>query len=66
MNRTGMGRIEFQRSSKCAKRVVAAFRGLHWYDGHISSGEPEERKALAHKGYDSLMEIVKGGGGRWL
>jgi D-serine deaminase-like pyridoxal phosphate-dependent protein len=32
---------------------------LHWYDGHISSGEPEEIRATAYKGYDRLMEIVK-------
>jgi D-serine deaminase-like pyridoxal phosphate-dependent protein len=37
----------------------ASLRGLHWYDGHLSSGEPKEREAKAHAGYDKLMEIVR-------
>lgn len=34
------------------------FRGLHYYDGHMSAVSFEEREKLAHKGYDRLMEIV--------
>ena len=59
MNRTGMSNDRIPEIVKICKESGAALRGLHWYDGHISSGEPDERKATAHKGYDRLMEIVK-------
>ena len=59
MNRTGMGNDRAEEIVKLARLSGAAFRGLHWYDGHISGGEPDERRALAHRGYDRLMEIVK-------
>jgi D-serine deaminase-like pyridoxal phosphate-dependent protein len=35
-----------------------AFRGLHYYDGHLDTPHFEEREATAHRGYDRLMEIV--------
>jgi len=59
MNRTGVGNDRIEEIVKLCQQSGAALRGLHWYDGHISSGEPEERKATAYKGYDRLMEIVK-------
>lgn len=59
MNRTGMDNNRAEEIVKICKDAGSAFRGLHWYDGHISSGEPDERRAIAHKGYDKLMEIVK-------
>jgi D-serine deaminase-like pyridoxal phosphate-dependent protein len=58
MNRTGVGNDRVDQIVKLGKESGAAFRGLHWYDGHISGGEPEERRAIAHRGYDRLMEIV--------
>jgi len=36
------------------------FRGLHYYDGQISTPAMEERERLAHRGYDRLMDIVGG------
>lgn len=59
MNRTGMDPERIPEIVSICQEAGPAFRGLHWYDGHISTGEPDERKALAHKGYDRLMEIVK-------
>jgi D-serine deaminase-like pyridoxal phosphate-dependent protein len=35
-----------------------AFRGLHYYDGHLTAPSFQEREKLAHCGYDRLMEIV--------
>ena len=35
-----------------------AFRGLHYYDGHVTAGPLEERETVAHRGYDRLMKIV--------
>ena len=35
-----------------------AFRGLHYYDGHVAEGPFEERETVAHRGYDRLMKIV--------
>lgn len=34
------------------------FRGLHYYDGHMSKYALPEREAKAHEGYDRLMELV--------
>jgi D-serine deaminase-like pyridoxal phosphate-dependent protein len=59
MNRTGVSNDRIGEIVRLCQESGAALRGLHWYDGHLSSGEPEERKASAHKGYDRLMEIVK-------
>ncbi|MEW6208384.1 MAG: D-TA family PLP-dependent enzyme, partial [Acidobacteriota bacterium] len=46
---------------RLAKAVCAAgleFRGLHYYDGHLSKYELAERERMAHSGYDRLMELV--------
>ncbi len=59
MNRTGVSNERVADIVKLARASGAAFRGLHWYDGHLGGGEPEERKAAAHNGYDKLVEIVK-------
>jgi D-serine deaminase-like pyridoxal phosphate-dependent protein len=34
------------------------FRGLHWYDGHVSSLDTDAREAAAHAGYDRLCALV--------
>jgi len=34
------------------------FRGLHYYDGHLSSLALPERDNVAHRGYDRLMEVI--------
>jgi len=40
-------------------RANLAFRGLHYYDGHLKAPSFQHREQLAHCGYDRVMEIVK-------
>jgi D-serine deaminase-like pyridoxal phosphate-dependent protein len=54
MNRTGIGQTRVDDVCELAKRIGAAFRGIHYYDGHVSTA------AAAHVGYGHLMEIVSG------
>ncbi len=58
MNRTGIESDHIAEIIKLATMLGPNFRGLHWYDGHVSMNDPEERKALAFAGYDRLMRIV--------
>lgn len=60
MDRTGIeqDRIsEIVAVAEAITRAGLAFRGLHYYDGHITASFPEREK-LAHSGYARLMEIV--------
>jgi D-serine deaminase-like pyridoxal phosphate-dependent protein len=58
MNRTGVPNDRADEVLALANEIGADFRGLHWYDGQISTGEPVERTARAHEGYDKLLQIV--------
>jgi D-serine deaminase-like pyridoxal phosphate-dependent protein len=58
MNRTGLNPERAQEIVDLCRQSGSALRGLHWYDGHISSGAADERRVIAHRGYDKLMEIV--------
>jgi D-serine deaminase-like pyridoxal phosphate-dependent protein len=58
MNRTGVSTDRADEIVKLCQDSGSALRGLHWYDGHISGGEPDERRAAAHRGYERLMETV--------
>jgi len=58
MNRTGASPERPDAIIELARTTGEAFRGLHWYDGHLSMANVEERKALAYKGYDRLLEII--------
>jgi D-serine deaminase-like pyridoxal phosphate-dependent protein len=42
----------------CAARQGVRFRGLHYYDGHLSQPDFAARTAIAHRGYDQLMQLV--------
>lgn len=61
MDRTG---IEQERAAEIVSLAQAIgkaklhFRGLHYYDGHLSGLALEERTAAAHRGYDQLMKIA--------
>ncbi|HLF83890.1 MAG TPA: alanine racemase [Blastocatellia bacterium] len=61
MNRTG---IEQDRVDEIIQLALATqnagqvFRGLHYYDGHLSSTPLPERESVAHRGYDRLMEVI--------
>jgi D-serine deaminase-like pyridoxal phosphate-dependent protein len=53
MNRTGIGEEHAAGIRDLALQLGSAFRGLHYYDGHVT----DEREA--HAGYDRLLEIAK-------
>ncbi|HKP10815.1 MAG TPA: alanine racemase [Blastocatellia bacterium] len=61
MDRTGLRQEEMNEIIRLAHAVEASgqpFRGLHYYDGHMSKYAMAEREPLAHRGYDRLMEII--------
>ena len=61
MDRTGIAQERIPAILDLARATASAgvaFRGLHYYDGHVAALALEEREALAHQGYDRLMEIV--------
>lgn len=61
MNRTGIEQDRVDEIIGLARVIQSAgqvFRGLHYYDGQLSSLALVQREAVAHKGYDQLMEIV--------
>ena len=62
MDRTGVGQDsagEIVRLAEAIRSSGQPFRGLHYYDGHLAKYEMAEREAIAHRGYDRLMEIVE-------
>ncbi|HEY6332434.1 MAG TPA: D-TA family PLP-dependent enzyme, partial [Blastocatellia bacterium] len=61
MDRTGIPQAHGDDISSLAAnlaRLGVSFRGLHYYDGHISDPDLAERCKLAHAGYDWLIEMV--------
>ncbi len=62
MDRTGIEQQRVAAIIDVARAIAAAgleFRGVHYYDGHVSAPDLRERAALAHRGYDRLIEIVR-------
>lgn len=58
MNRTGIDPGRTNEIRQLALDLGALFRGLHFYDGHISGVAAAEREARALEGYDRLLELV--------
>src|SRR5205085_12283092 len=61
MDRTGIKQDSINEIIRLAAVIQSsgqAFRGLHYYDGHLGKYEMAERQAIAHRGYDRLMKIV--------
>ena len=61
MNRTGVPDDRGDAILRLAQSIVSSgsgFRGLHYYDGHLSKFGIEERCKQAHAGYERLMQIV--------
>ncbi len=61
MDRTGIAQERIPAIVDLSRAIAAAgleLRGLHYYDGHVAALSLKEREALAHRGYDRLMEIV--------
>ncbi len=58
MNRTGVGQERIEEIVRLAREAGSAFRGLHYYDGHMSGVDALAREAKAHEGYGHLLRIV--------
>jgi D-serine deaminase-like pyridoxal phosphate-dependent protein len=58
MDRTGISQDGIAAILDVVRAAGSQFRGLHYYDGHMSAASLQEREKLAHKGYDRLMEIA--------
>ena len=59
MNRTGVNQAGIEEITDLSKRAGSQFRGLHYYDGHMSGVPASEREARAHDGYRQVVEIVE-------
>ncbi len=63
MDRTGLEQDHVAEVVNLARAIEEAglvFRGLHYYDGHMSKYEDlATREVMAHQGYDKLMLIVE-------
>ena len=63
MDRTGLEQDRVDAVVELAHAIEEAglvFRGLHYYDGHMSKYEDlPTREVMAHQGYDQLMSIVE-------
>src|SRR5215510_4134007 len=61
MNRTGIEDDRVDEIVQLAQRIQddgQVFRGLHYYDGHLSSMNLAERERMAHRGYARLMKVT--------
>ena len=59
MNRTGVWQEGPARIAELAQLAGGQFRGLHYYDGQLSSVAAEDREMHSHAGYRKLMKIVE-------
>jgi D-serine deaminase-like pyridoxal phosphate-dependent protein len=62
MNRTGIPDQQIDTIVALCRQIASSklrFRGLHYYDGHLSHYALAERCAPAHRGYDRLLAIVE-------
>lgn len=61
MDRTGMEQGDVAAIVGLVRAIDTAgveFRGLHYYDGHVTAPALEEREKAAHRNYGRLMDIV--------
>jgi len=61
MNRTGVPEDHTEAILSLCQSIASSrlrFRGLHYYDGHLSKYGIAERCTHAHRGYERLMHIV--------
>ncbi len=59
MNRTGASQDDVMNIVKLARAAGAAFRGIHYYDGHVAGFPPADREACTHAGYARLGDLVE-------
>jgi len=57
MDRTGIEQDRIPAIVDLVRAAGGAFRGLHYYDGHVW-WNIEDREKMAHRGYDRLMEVA--------
>ena len=57
MHRTGIPLSDLERILAVAHGAGSRFRGVHYYDGHLHSGSPEERRRATAACYDGLIEL---------
>ncbi|MFL6415432.1 MAG: alanine racemase [Bryobacteraceae bacterium] len=58
MNRTGLSQDGVEAIVALAKQAAGQFRGLHYYDGHMSGVPAPEREAKAHEGYRWVLGLA--------
>jgi D-serine deaminase-like pyridoxal phosphate-dependent protein len=61
MNRTGMSQEDEAGLLTMARAAVDAgleLRGLHYYQGHLTTLDLAERERAVHAGYDRLLELI--------
>lgn len=59
MNRTGISQERAGDILALARQLNTQFRGLHYYDGHISAAGTAKDGSTADAGYDRLIGIVR-------
>lgn len=59
MDRTGITGERVSEIVAIAHALGPQFRGLHFYDGHISAPDLSERRRQGLKGYDDLLALVR-------
>ncbi len=58
MNRTGIAPARVTEIRQLARDLGPQFRGVHFYDGHVSGIDADERERVAHEGYDRLLQLI--------
>lgn len=58
MNRTGINQEGPESIIALAKLAGRQFRGLHYYDGHMSGVSSEQREDKAHGGYRQVLALM--------
>ena len=61
MNRTGIEQGRVDTIIEIAHSIESSgsiFRGLHYYDGHVSKYDLADREPVAHRGYDQVMRLA--------
>ena len=59
MHRTGMSLERPDAIAAVARAAGERFRGVHFYDGHLHRGGPDERRRDVFACYDRLMDLLE-------
>jgi D-serine deaminase-like pyridoxal phosphate-dependent protein len=58
MNRTGLDASGVSAIMQLARTLGPSFRGLHWYDGHVSMADMDSRRLAAFDSYAHLSKLI--------